>query len=237
MFSIIPVVDLKRGLVVRARAGDRQAYSPIVTPLSPAPDPAAVIEGLLRAWRPARQVYIADLDAIQGIGGHSEQVSAIAKRFPGIELWIDAGFASDQQIEDYRLPATARVVLGTESQRDDTLVRRLAHSAILSIDSRDGTLLGPRSLHENARLWPFTVIVMTLARVGMGAGPDLAQLGEVIRRAGGRTVVAAGGVRDWSDCKALQSIGVSGALVASALHDGRLRREHQEGEFKPPLHA
>ena len=33
--EIIPVVDLKGGVVVRARMGQREEYRPIETPLSP----------------------------------------------------------------------------------------------------------------------------------------------------------------------------------------------------------
>ena len=36
--QIIPVVDLMDGLVVRAKQGDRAAYRPIETPLSPTPE-------------------------------------------------------------------------------------------------------------------------------------------------------------------------------------------------------
>jgi phosphoribosylformimino-5-aminoimidazole carboxamide ribotide isomerase len=229
VFSIVPVIDLKRSVVVRARAGDRQSYAPIVTPLSRTPDPVTVVEGLLLAW-PARQLYIADLDAIQGVGGNTEQVIAIADRFPGLELWVDAGFGAHDQVRSYCLPSSARVVLGTESQRDEALVVELSDSAILSLDSRGDTRLGPPALHEDANLWPRTIIVMTLAKVGMGAGPDLAQIRDVVQRAEGRAVIAAGGVRDRSDCDALQSLGASGALVSSALHDGRIRRERHEGE-------
>lgn len=229
MFSIIPVIDLQRGLVVRARAGARETYAPIVTPLSATPDPLAVVEGLLRAW-PARQVYIADLDAIQGFGNHGEQITAVAARFPQLELWVDAGFATAQHVARYALPANARMVLGTESQADESLLLHCGDSAILSIDSRDGVALGPPCLHEDAGLWPSTVIVMTLSRVGMAAGPDLDRLGDVARRAPDRRVIAAGGVRDWTDCEALRAIGISGALVATALHDGRLRYSQHQGE-------
>lgn len=66
---------------------------------------------------------------------------------------------------------------------------------------------------------------MTLARVGAFAGPDLALLSAVARRAPGREIYAAGGLRDARDLEALARIGVAGALVASALHDGRLSRD------------
>src|SRR5262245_58706290 len=132
MFSIVPVVDLKAGVVVRARAGERSAYAPIETPLSPSAEPLAVVEGLLRAW-PARQLYIADLDAIQKCAEQRAVVAAIGRRFPALELWVDAGFAAPDEIRRYGLPPHAKVVLGTESQRDEALVRRLGEAAILSL--------------------------------------------------------------------------------------------------------
>ena len=60
-FRIIPVIDLRGGLVVRARAGDRDAYAPIVTPLARTAEPAAVARGLLAA-SPGDILYLADLD-------------------------------------------------------------------------------------------------------------------------------------------------------------------------------
>ena len=70
--------------------------------------------------------------------------------------------------------------------------------------------------------WPRDVIVMTLARVGSGAGPDLARLSEIQAKAPQRSIYAAGGVRDVADLAALSKLGVAGALVATSLHDGRL---------------
>jgi phosphoribosylformimino-5-aminoimidazole carboxamide ribotide isomerase len=66
------------------------------------------------------------------------------------------------------------------------------------------------------------VIVMTLAAVGGGGGPDLERLRQVIGLADGRAVYAAGGVRGRGDLLDLQTLGCAGVLVASALHDGRL---------------
>ena len=57
------------------------------------------------------------------------------------------------------------------------------------------------------------------------AGPDISRLQDVMGRAGDRRVYAAGGVRGAADLMALSALRVAGALVASALHDGRLSRE------------
>ena len=69
---------------------------------------------------------------------------------------------------------------------------------------------------------------MTLARVGSGAGPDLTRLAAIQSVAGGRELYAAGGVRDASDLSALKRAGAAGALIATALHDGRLGRADLE---------
>ncbi len=70
---------------------------------------------------------------------------------------------------------------------------------------------------------------MTLARVGAADGPDLDALRAIQAKAPAARVHAAGGVRGPDDLHALRRAGIAGALVASALHDGTLRREHAAG--------
>ncbi|SEP25187.1 phosphoribosylformimino-5-aminoimidazole carboxamide ribotide isomerase [Methylobacterium sp. ap11] len=221
--EVVPVLDLRGGLVVRARAGDRDAYAPIVTPLSPGPAPADVARGLLAAW-PARRLYVADLDAIvDGAPPDLGALRAILAACPGIELWVDAGFSSEAGVTAFLASGLGRPVLGSESQVDDALVRRIGDRAVLSLDSRDGAPMGPMVLHEDPSAWPPEVIVMTLARVGSGAGPDLAGLRAFRARAPHVAFYAAGGLRGPEDLPALDEAGAAGVLVASAIHDGRLR--------------
>jgi phosphoribosylformimino-5-aminoimidazole carboxamide ribotide isomerase len=65
---------------------------------------------------------------------------------------------------------------------------------------------------------------MTLARVGGDAGPDMDRLADIKRRAPDAMLYAAGGLRGVSDLMRLKQAGISGVLVASALHDSRLTR-------------
>jgi phosphoribosylformimino-5-aminoimidazole carboxamide ribotide isomerase len=228
MLEIVPVIDLRGGVVVRARAGERAAYAPIVTPLSPSPEPASVARGLLAAV-PARRLYVADLDAIAGAAPDRASLSGIAAACPGVELWVDAGFAASEALEAFLALGLGRAVVGTESQADASPVARHRGGIVLSLDSRGEEQLGPPELHEDASLWPGTVIVMTLARVGVGAGPDLARVADAARRSSGTRVYAAGGLRGPEDVAPLERAGAAGVLVASAIHDGRLRREHLAG--------
>ncbi|HJT06576.1 MAG TPA: HisA/HisF-related TIM barrel protein [Stellaceae bacterium] len=226
-FAIVPVLDLKGGQVVHARAGDRARYQAIHTPLAAGSGPAAVLDGLL-SLAPFRRVYIADIDAIEGRGDHHAVVADLARHCPAVEFWLDGGFA-DAEAAIAACAERVAPVLGSESLPDaaalEDAVRRLGRgNCVLSLDYRGERFVGPAAVEASAALWPDQVIAMTLSRVGSGAGPDTARLAQVQRVAGMRQVFAAGGVRDAGDIARLAAMGVAGALVASALHDGRLTR-------------
>ncbi|HEY1887347.1 MAG TPA: HisA/HisF-related TIM barrel protein, partial [Roseiarcus sp.] len=93
---------------------------------------------------------------------------------------------------------------------------------VLSLDFRGDAFQGPPEILAEPALWPSRVIVMTLARVGSAAGPDLARFATIRSIAGGRELYAAGGVRDARDLSALKAAGASGALIATALHEQRI---------------
>lgn len=224
-FTIIPVLDLKHGKVVRARAGDRVNYQPIVTPLSPTSEAPDVLRGL-RTLAPFPIVYVADLDAISGEGGHGEVLRALVASTPGVEFWLDGGFASAASA---RGAATAGMVpvLGSESLSGTSELPKARAmlgrgTIVLSLDYRAGQFMGAPEIEHQPDLWPDRIILMTLDRVGTGTGPDFDALKGLVRRAAGRAVFAAGGVRDGADLDQLRAIGVAGVLVATALHDGRL---------------
>ncbi len=237
--QVVQVLDIKNGLVVRGVMGDRANYRPIETPLSADPEPLAVVHGLM-SLHGFGAIYIADLDAIEGVAvdgamdegdrrrrrGEPDMdlMAALVAAHPGVTLWLDAGVASfDETMAVEALPGVLCVV-GSESVGDAETVRRLSEETdiALSLDFRGETFLGPAELLEDDSLWPDTLIVMTLAKVGSGAGPDVDRLAEIVARAGERRVFAAGGVRGPEDLALLQDMGVAGALIASALHDGRI---------------
>jgi len=221
--DVIPVIDLKNGQAVHARRGERARYAPIATPLARSSDPVDVARGLL-SIHPFPALYVADLDAIMRTDDNRAVLARLKAAFPGLTLWVDSGIADVAAAEAWLDGGHDRLVIASETQRDGALARRLAHHprAILSLDFRDAAFLGPSELLENSSAWPGSVIVMTLARVGSGAGPDVARLDTIRATAGTRRIYAAGGVRDRADLVMLQQAGIAGALVASCLHDGSL---------------
>lgn len=229
---VIPVIDLMAGAVVRAQRGERASYRPIATPLAPGSDPVDIARALLaRCPTPAAEaplLYIADLDALTGGAMQVDALTRLLAAIPEATLWLDAGFAGPEQAVAARHElgaARLRTVIASESLADASALHALAHddAAILSLDSRQAQPMDPAGVWQRPALWPATVIVMTLDRVGADAGPDFATLAALRARAPHvRRWVGAGGLRDARDLDAAAANGADAWLVASALHDGRL---------------
>jgi phosphoribosylformimino-5-aminoimidazole carboxamide ribotide isomerase len=221
--QVIPVIDLKGGTVVHARRGQRDQYRPIVTPLARGCDPIGVVSGLLSV-HPFATLYIADLDAIARIGDNGGAIEQLKRRFPQFTFWIDSGIRTLAGARGWLARGLGELVLGSESLADTATASRLAGDphVVLSLDFRGAGLQGPADLLGNAAAWPRRVIAMTLDRVGSHAGPDLERLRAIKDLAGRREVYAAGGIRDAADLRALAQASIAGALVATALHDGRI---------------
>jgi phosphoribosylformimino-5-aminoimidazole carboxamide ribotide isomerase len=221
--EVIPVLDLKGGIVVHARMGMRSRYAPIETPLSPTSDPRSVARGLQSIF-PFKAFYIADLDAIEGNSDNATALKALRTEYPNLAFWVDNGTADLRNAKPWLEAGLGHLVIGSETQRDSELVRHLCQDEriVLSLDFRDDAFLGPASLLEDVDAWPQKIIVMALARVGSASGPDMNRLANVKSRAIGRQIYAAGGVRDANDLALLARDGISGALVATSLHNGKL---------------
>jgi HisA/HisF family protein len=225
----IPVIDLMGGEVVRARTGDRASYRPIETALSPTSDAVDVVRGLLALY-PFPTLYVADLDAIQRNGDNFSVLRRIRAEFPALRMWIDNGAADPDAVDALIRADLGAPVIGSESQRDVGLITKHEDSRriVLSLDFRGDAFHGPKEILTEPKLWPRRIIVMALARVGSGVGPDLARFGAIKTISGDREIYAAGGVRDAADLAALKAAGAAGALIATALHDGRVGKANLE---------
>ncbi|MGY6126201.1 HisA/HisF-related TIM barrel protein [Paraburkholderia strydomiana] len=239
--QVIPVLDLLDGHVVRAVRGERTAYLPIRSSLTATSEPLAVARALLAASG-ARTLYIADLGAILQQDAHIQTLTALRAALPGIDIWLDAGYAdyasmlalfdridAGSKAATHDL-ATLVPVFGTESLQDPQALHAAETaglSPLLSLDHRAGQLLTAATPSDISTLtpasWPRRVIAMTLDQVGSYDGPDLATFERVRATAPAHTdVIGAGGIRHRDDIEAAARTGASAWLVASALHDGRV---------------
>ena len=219
--KIIPVIDLKDGVVVHARQGLRDHYQPINTKLCQSSDIYQVIEAFLGFYN-FDTIYIADLNAITQQGDHERLITEVVTCFPHLTFWIDSGY---QRVKKY--PHNHLPVLGSECYSDETVLelKDFNNHFILSLDYSMSGELGAKSLFCRPDLWPDSIIIMTLSRVGSHQGPDLVKLNGFCRDYPDKHFVAAGGIRNAKDLHALKQAGVKQALIASALHSGAISRE------------
>ena len=222
---LIPVVDLKDGMVVHAREGRRAEYAPIRSNLCKGADPETIMAAILELY-PFRTFYFADLDAIQRQGNNHEIVGRLRHRYPAIELWVDTGISDEPALKRWNSAGLGRTVIGSESLRDAEFMaaaRDKDSATVLSLDFLGDEFKGPPSLlADPERYWPQRVLAMNLQRVGGSMGPDFPLIVELAQRVPGCQVYAAGGVRSAQDLERVATAGAGGALIASALHDGRI---------------
>ncbi|MBI4813925.1 MAG: HisA/HisF family protein, partial [Methanobacterium sp.] len=106
---IIPVLDIKDGLAVSGKSGNRETYKPLQTVFYPSPDPLEIARALFDAG--AKQLYIADLDAIEGMNSNRDLVGEINQFIP---VMLDCG-ASDLDSVRGALQVADMVIVATET--------------------------------------------------------------------------------------------------------------------------
>jgi len=214
--KIIPVIDLKDGVVVHAHLGLRDQYQPIQSQLCQSAELFKVMSAFL-TLADFDCFYIADLNAITGQGNHKALINDLLKAYPQKSFWIDSGYQTIKDYADNHLP-----VLGSECYSEQQLseLKAFEKRFILSLDYGKSGALGATSLFSDQSLWPKTIIIMTLNRVGSQQGPDLETLSAFCKDYPEQHFVAAGGIRNNEDLLALTHIGIQQALIASALHTG-----------------
>lgn len=236
---IVAVIDLKGGLAVHARGNRREEYQPVQSILLDGADPLS----LALAYRDALgiyYVYVADLDAIEGIPPSLDFYRAAADA--GLRLIVDPGPVGRRRLNDLLAAGVDSVVVATETLRGPSTLGELIQSVepdrlIFGLDLRGGRPIlavsdewiatEPIGLIETALEAGFLrVLILDLARVGAGEGvATLALASEVVRRHPYIEVAIGGGVAGRADLEAAGRAGVHAVLVGSALLDGRLTRD------------
>lgn len=238
--EVVPVIDLKGGLVVRAVGGQRHLYRPLVTAVCSGGSPSAVAQWLVETFG-FTTVYTADLDAIEG--GPRNWAAWQAIGAAGLHLWLDAGAGTRRAAEDLVQACRAAglgvtPVIGLETlARPEELAAIVAtfgpQQVIFSLDLRGGQPLTqiaawrscpPEAIAAAAVSAGIQrLIVLDLADVGKDAGVSTLPLcRRLVERFPHLQVVAGGGVRGLDDLQALASAGCTAALVGTALHSGVL---------------
>lgn len=229
-FTVFPAIDLRGGKCVRLKQGDfdrSKEYD--ADPVSRA-----------REWerRGARAIHVVDLDGAKDGAPAQSQLIGEMCRAVSVPVQVGGGVRTLDDLRRLREAGASRVVMGTAAVADRELrlksVEELGAALVVAVDARDGVVAthgwqrasGIEVLdlaEELAADGVASVLYTDVGRDGMDAGAALEETAAVAERI---ATIASGGVRGTADISALAKLdGVSGAIVGTALYEGRVTLE------------
>ncbi|MDH5511444.1 MAG: HisA/HisF-related TIM barrel protein [Nitrospinota bacterium] len=218
--KLIPVMDLMGGLLVRATGGVRADYRPVQSPLLASADPVNFVK-VFQKRLGSDTFYLADLNAIMGLLPNSEVIKALLEQ-TSATFWLDGGYKRMESVPQ----GNERIVpiIATETYLDWDCSPDLS-ATMVSIDTFHGRFYCARAgmplqkvLASARAAQPKGLIHMRLDSVGAG---DFNQF-KLIPPRQGEVWYAAGGIRGPEDMLSVGEAGYVGALVSTALLEGKL---------------
>ncbi len=220
MVEIIPVLDIRGGVAVAGKSGNREEYRPLETVFAGGSDPAAIASAL-----PYPRLYVADLDGI--VTGRPD-IGTLKSLSQLKDLMVDLGVRDAYDLQLFS-DLSCDIVLGTETVSEMRVIteaiRRFGVGRIIvSLDIKMGAVLSDFLQHHPQNAYDMLsavgvrrVIFLDISMVGTGKSDyrfikNLNKAGEIIL-GGGITAEDFG----W-----LKRAPVDGVLVGTALHRGEL---------------
>ena len=234
--KVIPVIDILNGIVVHAVKGKRREYQPLQSNLTRSVEPLEVAKTFKMLG--FSEIYIADLDAITKHNMNFKVFKNIADE-TSLKLIVDAGVSDIERAEKMFDCGVSKVVIGTETLKNKNFVNEAikvfkSSRIIVSLDLKGEKVLvklgfagcvNPMCLlSEFNEMGVSNVIVLDLARVGSEEGVNVDFLKKVLKHHF-FDVYVGGGVRNTEDLLEIKKLGVSGVLVATTLHSGKIAIE------------
>lgn len=241
---IIPVMDLMGGRVVHAVKGERDKYQPVKSILTPGSQPSEVAKALIDETM-CREIYIADLDAIQKKGHNRRTIGDLAGKFD-VMFCVDAGISDNESAGRLKATGAGRVIVGSETLISEEQLVSITESVpvedlVFSVDIREGRVISVnKSLSGTDPINAMKIItdkginhfiLLTLDMVGTGSGPDVKLMKMARQEFPGHELIAGGGVQTPDHLYELKEAGASAVLVATCLHKGWIKNKDIFGLF------
>jgi len=226
---VIPAIDLKDGKCVRLKQG-RADQSTVYSE-----DPAE----MARRWAGEGAVFLHVVDLDGAFGGEPAHPVVIAEIVAAVEIPVEVGggLRTDEHVESVLDCGVTRAIVGTRALEDPgciaSLAERFGERLAVGIDARNGVVQtrgwvettevsAVELATRTAAAGVATIIYTDTARDGMLTGANAGAVGEVCD-AVACDVIAAGGITNADDIKALLALGkknLAGAIVGKALYEG-----------------
>lgn len=227
-FTPIPAVDIRAGRCVRLVQGDFGRETRY------ADDPAA----MARHWQDegALRLHIVDLDgARDGVRANADVIARLLRSVT-IPVQVGGGIRSLEAAHALLEQGADRVIVGTRAAEEPDILRDWiaslgAEHVIVGVDARDGRVAthGWQIATELSvldfcahlsRLGVRRIVYTDVARDGLLGGPNLELTRQVAMQL---AVIGSGGVASLEDLLALADAGAEGAIIGTALYEGRLQ--------------
>ena len=231
--KIIPVIDVLNGVAVHGVRGERKRYQTLKSVLCTSADPvdiASTFDSLGFS-----SLYLADLDAILGNSANLNIYSQIIAQ-TRLDLMVDAGTSDIAKAEKVLATDVSKIVIGSETLGSLDFVSKAVRAfgedkVVVSIDQKEGKMLGASEAIASMDAVSFgqqlagvgvrQIILLDLDRIGTEHGTNLILMRNILEKSGVEVLVG-GGIRSLQELEELRKLGVSGALVATVLHNGKL---------------
>jgi len=220
--KLILAADLKDGLVVHGKNGNRAEYTPLTNGLSPSAEPFSYV-----AYLKPKYLYVADLDRIAMEGDHTEIILKLASMVE--DLYVDRG----SSIPEEYLPHPIHTIVGTETM--DATAEEF-EGGFLSIDIKNSHVIPngetPENYLKSVALCKFDgFIILNITSVGTEYGIDQ-NLITRLRKCTDKLLFYGGGIASMDDLQTLKNAGFDGAIVSTAVHKKRIPLDFiQRGEI------
>ena len=180
---------------------------------------------------------VVDLDG--AMVGRSCNEEAIKKIIDAVDIPVEAGggLRSINAIDNILNLGVERVIVGTKAVQSPAFIRDAvscfgAEHIVLAVDARNGMVVmeGWEKISSyNAVTFSMqmremgikTISYTDILRNGMQKGPNIENAAEMVRKTG-LDIIANGGIFSMKDLEVLHGIGVKGAIVDSAMYDGKI---------------
>jgi phosphoribosyl isomerase A len=233
--ELLPAVDIAGGQavqLVQGVAGSEKRFG----------DP---VEAALR-WQDAgaEWLHLVDLDAAFG-RGHNRELQAKIVGVLDIQVEMSGGIRDDESLAAAMATGCRRVNIGTAALEQPewcaAAIAKYGDRVAVGLDVRGRTLAARGWTQDGGDLYDVLArldsegcaryVVTDVNKDGMLQGPNLQLLRDVCA-ATDRPVVASGGITELDDLRALQGLvganlggGVEGAIIGTALYEGRFTLE------------
>ena len=238
--ELLPAVDVAGGQAVQLVQGVAGSEKRFGDPLEAA---------LNWQRRGAEWVHLVDLDAAFG-RGHNRALLASIVGALDIDVEMSGGIRDDASLGAAMATGCRRVNIGTAAlEQPEWCAKAIAEygdRVAVGLDVRGRTLAARGWTREGGDLYDVLArldgegcaryVVTDVNKDGMLQGPNLQLLRDVCA-ATDRPVVASGGITELADLEALQGLvseGVEGAIIGTALYEGRFSLEEALALTLPP---